>query len=539
MVMGKEPTMRSFARTVILYLCAFMTLFATSNLGQISGSGTGSPMTVTHLTNWTAHTFKVTAANAAEIGLASSPPNSLTPAATFTVPGKAVLVSPSGAIGSVKPSYTWNAVSNASWYYLWVDDSSGNRLEQWYSATEAGCSGGPGTCSVTPHISLAQGTGKWWVQTWNPGGFGPWSDPLTFILTPAIPQKPVLVSPSGAASTNTPIYNWNAVLTSTWYLLWVDDSTGNRINQWYRAAEAVCPNGTGTCSVRPDVALAQGAAKSWVQPSNENGYGPWSNGMGFTAPAPILPGKAVLVSPTGTIGTNRPTYSWNPDPYAAWYYLWANDNTGTKIQKWYRAADTGCPDGTGTCTVTPDITLTTGSGKWWIETWNANGPGPWSNGMTFSVSGEFFSLTSDAGVDGGLLPAEYTCDGTGSSPALSWSNAPAGAKEFALMMTTLPVDGGTKWNWVLYGIPGTTSFLAKNSSGVGIPGVGSHGASKGYQPPCSQGPGAKLYTFTLYALSASPILPSASEEVTGEVLSRAISSITLGSASLNLSYARP
>jgi PKD repeat protein len=155
------------------------------------------------------------------------------------------------------------------------------------------------------------------------------------------------------------------------------------------------------------------------------------------------------------------------------------------------------------------------------------------------VSPGSFSLMSDVGADGGELPADYTCDGTGSSPALSWSGAPAGTKEFALLMTTLPGDGTTKWNWVLYGIPATTTSLAKNSSGIGILGVGSHGSTMAYEPPCSQGPGAKLYTFTLYALSESPQLPDASDQVTGEVLTEAISSITLGSATLNLSYTRP
>jgi len=149
-----------------------------------------------------------------------------------------------------------------------------------------------------------------------------------------------------------------------------------------------------------------------------------------------------------------------------------------------------------------------------------------------------FSLTSDAGVGDGTLPAEYTCDGSGSSPALSWTNAPPGTREFALIMTTLPGDGTTKWNWVLYDIPALTSSLAKNTSGVGTPGVGSHGSTKGYQPPCSQGPGAKLYTFTLYALSGSPSLPD-NGQMNGSVLTNAISSVTLGKASLNLSYTRP
>jgi phosphatidylethanolamine-binding protein (PEBP) family uncharacterized protein len=149
-----------------------------------------------------------------------------------------------------------------------------------------------------------------------------------------------------------------------------------------------------------------------------------------------------------------------------------------------------------------------------------------------------FTLTSDAGTDGGTLPAEYTCDGTGASPALAWANPPAGTKEFALLVTTLPGDGTTKWNWVLYGIPGSATGLDKNTSGVGTAGVGSDGPTTAYQAPCSQGPGLKLYTFTLYALSASPVLPAEASQVSGSVLASAISSITLGSASLTLNYAR-
>ncbi len=149
-----------------------------------------------------------------------------------------------------------------------------------------------------------------------------------------------------------------------------------------------------------------------------------------------------------------------------------------------------------------------------------------------------FVLTSGAGSDGGTFPDEYSCDGAGASPALSWSGAPAGTQEFALMMTTLPVDGSTRWNWVLYHIPATATGIARNGSAIGILGTGSHGTIMTYDPPCPQGPGAKLYTVTLYALSAPPQLPANPEEVTGPVLTGAISSRTLGKAVLNLYHAR-
>ena len=149
-----------------------------------------------------------------------------------------------------------------------------------------------------------------------------------------------------------------------------------------------------------------------------------------------------------------------------------------------------------------------------------------------------FALTSSAGAAGGLLPADYTCDGTSSSPPLAWANAPAGTKEFALLMTTIPTVGTLKYNWVLSGIPATATSLARNTSGVGTAGVGSDGPLAAYQAPCSQGPGLKEYTFTLYALSASPSLAVAANAVTGSALASAIASITLATSALNLNYTR-
>jgi phosphatidylethanolamine-binding protein (PEBP) family uncharacterized protein len=149
-----------------------------------------------------------------------------------------------------------------------------------------------------------------------------------------------------------------------------------------------------------------------------------------------------------------------------------------------------------------------------------------------------FTLKSTAGTDGGTMPVEYTCDGEGFSPPLSWSGAPRGTVEYALMLTTLPVDGSTRWNWVLYRIPGTATGLLENSTGGGVVGTGSHGTVMRYDPPCPNGPGAKTYTFTLYALSAPPALSGNPQEVTGPVLTEALSPITLGKASYTLSYAR-
>lgn len=148
-----------------------------------------------------------------------------------------------------------------------------------------------------------------------------------------------------------------------------------------------------------------------------------------------------------------------------------------------------------------------------------------------------FTLTSPVFVQGGTLPAEYTCDGVGHSPPLAWTGAPAGTVEFALLMTTLARDG-LKWNWVLYGIPATATSLAVGSMGVGTAGLTSDGPALAYSPPCSRGPGPMMYTFTLYALSGRPTLPARANQVTGAVLTDAIRGLTLASSAVTVTYTR-
>jgi phosphatidylethanolamine-binding protein (PEBP) family uncharacterized protein len=149
-----------------------------------------------------------------------------------------------------------------------------------------------------------------------------------------------------------------------------------------------------------------------------------------------------------------------------------------------------------------------------------------------------FVLTSTAFQDKGTLPVVYTCDGAGHSPPLQWSGAPSGTVGYVVLMTTLAKDG-LKWNWVLHSIPASATSLAENSTSVGTAGLTSDGPALAYSPPCSQGPGAKDYTFTVYALSGTPALPSTPNQVTGPVVTSSIQSMTLASSSVTVSYTRP
>ncbi|MBT0666061.1 PKD domain-containing protein [Geobacter pelophilus] len=221
-------------------------------------------------------------------------------------------------------------------------------------------------------------------------------------------------------------------------------------------------------------------------------------------------------------------------PYAGQSIQFTDQSTGTPVSwEW------NFGDGTTSTVQNPTHTfLTANSYTVTLKVTNAGGASnTTTKTVTVTSTGSTFLLMSDAGSNGGNLPIYYTIDGSGASPALAWVNPPQGTTNYALVMTTLPGDGTTLYNWVLYNIPDTSVSLARNNTAVGTAGKTSH-TVLGYAPPQSTGPGSKAYTLTLYALSGTPSLPADPSQVTGDLLTTAIANITLGSSSLSLSYAR-
>ena len=157
-------------------------------------------------------------------------PGAWSTAFTFTVPtsstspGAATLVAPTGTSSNPTPSFSWTAVSSATYYQLWVNDASGGaKINVTYTAAAVGCGGGSGTCTISPGVSLAPGSATWWIRTANAAGPGPWSTPITFTVPTAStpPGAATLLEPSGVVATTTPSYSWAAVSGATQYQLWV------------------------------------------------------------------------------------------------------------------------------------------------------------------------------------------------------------------------------------------------------------------------------------------------------------------------------
>lgn len=113
-------------------------------------------------------------------------------------------------------------------------------------------------------------------------------------------------------------------------------------------------------------------------------------------------------------------------------------------------------------------------------------------------------LTSAAFDNGQPLPAEFTCDGAGTSPSLQWSEPPAGTESFALVVDDPDAPGGTFGHWGVYDIPMSARQINTGAAASGTSGLvqaRNDFGQPGYGPPCPpKGDEPHHYHFRLLAL---------------------------------------
>ena len=117
-------------------------------------------------------------------------------------------------------------------------------------------------------------------------------------------------------------------------------------------------------------------------------------------------------------------------------------------------------------------------------------------------------LTSPAFTHNGVIPPEFTCDGSDVSTTLTISDVPANAKSLALIMDDPDAPVGTWDHWVVFNIPPSTKQIQKATEPQGTAGKNSWGKT-GYGGPCPPS-GTHRYFFKLYALEIEFNLPKGS-----------------------------
>jgi Raf kinase inhibitor-like YbhB/YbcL family protein len=129
--------------------------------------------------------------------------------------------------------------------------------------------------------------------------------------------------------------------------------------------------------------------------------------------------------------------------------------------------------------------------------------------MTTAVS--TLTVTSTAFGQGQPIPRQYTAEGRNTSPPLAWSDAPAGTKEWALIVDDPDAPRPEPWvHWLIYRIPAHGKGLPEDvppAERVANPAGALQGKNSwgrigygGPEPP--RGHGVHHYHFRLYALDA-------------------------------------
>jgi Raf kinase inhibitor-like YbhB/YbcL family protein len=153
-------------------------------------------------------------------------------------------------------------------------------------------------------------------------------------------------------------------------------------------------------------------------------------------------------------------------------------------------------------------------------------------------------LRSRAFENLGPIPREFTAEGGGYSPPLSWGNLPEAAQSLALIVVDPDIPSRQKRlsqfvHWVVYNLPAGVADLPANlgeaeSARLGAT-IGRNGSGRRrYYPPCPVW-GEHDYIFRLFALNIPHLQPRAADY--GAVM-KAIAGHVLSSAELVGVYRR-
>lgn len=150
---------------------------------------------------------------------------------------------------------------------------------------------------------------------------------------------------------------------------------------------------------------------------------------------------------------------------------------------------------------------------------------------TIPPGSEAFNIQAEAFQAGADIPRKFSCQGSDASPALAWTEPPAGTRSLALIADDPDAPGGTFVHWVLYDVPATARRLTEAvPPGEEIVGGGRQGTNDfgkiGYGGPCPPPGKPHRYFFKLYALDrklnlkAGASKPDIEQAMKGHILAK-------------------
>lgn len=143
-------------------------------------------------------------------------------------------------------------------------------------------------------------------------------------------------------------------------------------------------------------------------------------------------------------------------------------------------------------------------------------------------------LTSPTMIDGGVLPVDFTCDGTGVAPTLDFSEVDASILELAIVV--IDPDADDYIHWIVAGLPPSLTRLGSGALPPAAVPAATTGGIFGWEPACPP-PGAvdHRYRFTVYG-AAEPI--GLSPGLAGSDALEIIEAAAVQRADLTVTYGR-
>lgn len=112
-----------------------------------------------------------------------------------------------------------------------------------------------------------------------------------------------------------------------------------------------------------------------------------------------------------------------------------------------------------------------------------------------------FTLESSAFAPNDLIPDQYTCNGSDTSPDLTWQDPPLNTQSLAIVVKDPDAQDGDWIHWIVFNIPPSITKLEAKAL---LPGGAANGKNSwntmDYKGPCPPSGAVHRYVFTLYAL---------------------------------------
>lgn len=459
-------------------------------------------------------------ATATETTTLTATPPDLTPTVTATsVAPVTQLIAPVGTITDLlgNPLYLWSHDTENVFYHLVLINSISEVAINETLAAATYCQ--TTICQIdlttlSETYRLVNGGYRWYIRGWDAGGnLSEWrSAAFTLMaLAPALVTNltvdysqvvPILAWDGDTATS----YNIYIGVAPTWAQVWFEN---------VRRDQVTCE--AGRCTYQPRVVLTNGVYNYAVQAVTagggsiggevNNGYTLLTN-QPLNLPAPLAPSTGF--APLDTINTGRPVFTWDTVANALAYQLWIGVTTPVFTAyhvQWYWALEPECTPHPGTCHITPNLDLPSGSYVWNVQAYGPGGLSNWANittGLLFNVNPVGPALIAPQ-------PNEILPDNA--PPVLSWGVV---AQSESYYVEVASASG------IVYGqVLASAAVCSDTTCSVQLPNILAGGV---YQwrviPVTSAGVGTPSETrsFTIQGLAATAtVTETASPTVTGTV----------------------